>query len=836
MFERFTDQARSTVVISQEEAQKLGHEYIGTEHLLLALSLNLDGTAGIALSAAGVDGTVIRKLIVEKVGEKKRNKTGFIPFGARAKKAMERSLREALQLGSSSIGTEHLLLGLLQDKDNSAVELLKECKVSVESVRKEIQNLLSEDQGETQSTRTETVGGRSGGKISGSEILDQFGSNLTAKAARGELEPLVGRDDTLERVMRILGRKTKNNPVLIGEPGVGKTAIAEGLAQKIVDGQVPSNIANKALYTLDMGGLVAGSRYRGDFEARLKKVLDEIRKRGDILLFVDEIHTMVGAGAAEGAIDAASILKPLLARGELQTIGATTTAEYRKNFEKDAALARRFSSVEVKEPSVGETINILRGLKESYEEHHNLHISEEALIAAAELSARYVNERYLPDKAIDLLDEACSKMSMKALSKGEEVLGLEAEMHKAETALSKARINRDTEKQAHIEKEMVQLGEAISEAKLRWEEALQALDPVIGQDEVAEVLENWTGISAGKMQTSEKQRLLKLEDELHRRIVGQHDAVVKVSKAVRRGRAGLKDPKRPVGSFIFLGPSGVGKTELARTLAEELYGDEHAFIQLDMSEYMEKHNVSRLIGSPPGYVGYNEGGQLTEAVRRRPSSVILFDEIEKAHPDVFNTLLQILEEGQLTDAQGHKVNFKNTVIIMTSNLGSDQIGKPETGFSIGGSSEEEANIRNAANTALRNHFRVEFLNRVDEIVVFDSLKLSEVEEIVELLLKDTVELLLKDDIDLSLTDRARAKLARSGYDKSMGARPLRREIQRQIEDVLSEKLISEEINGGMIVVVDWNETDKTYEFVSTAKLQVGISLEDEETVSTTPEE
>ncbi|MFM7270643.1 MAG: ATP-dependent Clp protease ATP-binding subunit, partial [Actinomycetes bacterium] len=726
--------------------------------------------------------------------------SGHIPFTPRAKKVLELSLREALQLGHNYIGTEHILLGLIREGEGVAAQVLVKLGADLSRVRQQVIQLLS---GYAGGKEAAPAGGASGeAQPSGSLVLDQFGRNLTQLARDKKLDPVIGREQEIERVMQVLSRRTKNNPVLIGEPGVGKTAVVEGLAADIVEGRVPETLVDKQLYTLDLGALVAGSRYRGDFEERLKKVLKEIRTRGDIILFIDEIHTLVGAGAAEGAIDAASILKPMLARGELQTIGATTLDEYRKHLEKDAALERRFQPIKVEEPSVAHTIEILKGLRERYEQHHRVTITDQAIVAAANLADRYISDRHLPDKAIDLIDEAGSRLRIRRMQAPPDYRELEDEIAKVRKEKEAAIEAQQFETAASLrdrEKELL-AQRAAKEVEFRAEGV--DLFNEVNEESIAEVLALWTGIPVYKLTEEETAKLLRMEDELHKRIIGQEQAVVAVSKAIRRTRAGLKDPKRPSGSFIFLGPSGVGKTELAKTLAEFLFGDESALIQLDMSEYMEKHTVSRLIGSPPGYVGYDEGGQLTEAVRRKPFSVVLFDEVEKAHPDVFNSLLQILEDGRLTDSQGRTVDFKNTVIIMTSNLGTSDLRKTGVGFAKADDAVTYERMKSKVTEELKRHFRPEFLNRIDEVIVFGELSRDEVHSIVDLLIKRVQMQLQGQGITLDLTDAARDLLTAKGYDPTLGARPLRRAIQRLVEDPLSEKLLWKEIHGGEAILVD----------------------------------
>ena len=810
MFERFTDRARRVVVLAQEEARLLNHNYIGTEHILLGLIHEGEGVAAKALESLGISLEAVRSQVEELIGQGGSSPSGHIPFTPRAKKVLELSLREALQLGHNYIGTEHILLGLIREGEGVAAQVLVKLGADLSRVRQQVIQLLSGYSGSgAPSGEKAGVTSRGGGgdSASGSLVLDQFGNNLTKAAREKKLDPVIGRQRETERVMQVLSRRTKNNPVLIGESGVGKTAIVEGLAQMIANDEVPETIAGKQVYTLDLGALVAGSRYRGDFEERLKKVLKEIKTRGDIVLFIDEIHTLVGAGAAEGAIDAASILKPMLARGELQTIGATTLDEYRKHFEKDAALERRFQPIRVDEPTVAHTIEILKGIRERYETHHRVTITDQALVAAANLADRYITDRHLPDKAIDLIDEAGSRLRIKRMHTPEDLRELESSLNEIVLRKKAAVESQDFEEAGRLrdqEKELLTKKEA-KESEIR-SSGVDLFDEV-DEEAIAEVLSVWTGIPVYKLTEEETQKLLHMEDELHKRVIGQEDAIKAVSQAIRRTRAGLKDPKRPSGSFVFLGPSGVGKTELAKTLAEFLFGDEDALIALDMSEYMEKHTVSRLVGSPPGYVGYDEGGQLTEAVRRRPFSVVLFDEVEKAHPDVFNTLLQILEEGRLTDAQGRTVDFRNTVLIMTSNLGTADLRKANLGFAKADEAVSYERMKNKVQDALKAHFKPEFLNRIDDTIVFHELTVSEVTRIVDLMIRRISTQLAGQGLGLELTDAAKEFLAREGYDPTMGARPLRRAIQRLVEDPLSERLLNKEFTAGEIIVVDIDQAD-----------------------------
>ena len=812
MFERFTDRARRVVVLAQEEARYLNHNYIGTEHILLGLLNEGEGIAAQALESLDIDLTSVRDEVVKIIGQGQQSPSGHIPFTPRAKKVLELSLREALQLGHNYIGTEHILLGLIREGEGVAAQVLQQLGAELQKVRQTVIQLLSGPGGsEEQQPKAAASGGREAGST-GSTVLDQFGRNLTQSARDGNLDPVIGRTREIERVMQILSRRTKNNPVLIGEPGVGKTAIVEGLAQRIVNGEVPENLDGKNLYTLDLGALVAGSRYRGDFEERLKKVLKEIKSRGDIVLFIDEIHTLVGAGAAEGAIDAASILKPMLARGELQTVGATTLEEYRKYLEKDSALERRFQPVQVEEPSLTDTIDILMGLKDRYEEHHSVRFTDQAIVSAANLADRYLADRFLPDKAIDLIDEAGSRMRIHRKSDVPEILELDGKLAGVRRDKSDAVAGENYEQAANLRDQERAL---LTERKQR-EADTDASGWVIDEEEIAEVLAQWTGIPVHRLTEEETARLVHMEDELHKRIIGQHDAIQAVSKAIRRTRAGLKDPRRPSGSFIFLGPSGVGKTETAKALTEFLFGQEDSLIQLDMSEYMEKHTVSRLVGSPPGYVGYDEGGQLTEAVRRKPFSVVLFDEIEKAHPDVFNTLLQILEEGRLTDAQGRTVDFKNTVIIMTSNLGTRDIHKKAVGFHVADDEVTYEHMKEKVTEELKKQFRPEFINRLDEIIVFHELTMEELKLIVDLMLERVREQLASQHLDLVLTDDAKEFLGTRGYDPELGARPLRRAIQRLLEDPLSERVLLGEFKAGTTIFVGFDSENEelTFEGIS----------------------
>ncbi|MCQ4616635.1 ATP-dependent Clp protease ATP-binding subunit [Corynebacterium sp. CCUG 18816] len=825
MFERFTDRARRVIVLAQEEARELNHNFMGTEHILLGLIKEGEGVAAKALESMGINLDDVRSEVIEIIGHGTQPVTDQIPFTPRAKKVLELSLREGLQMGHKYIGTEFLLLGLIREGDGVAAQVLIKLGADLPRVRQQVIQLLSGyEGGEAQNPETPQGGGpgfagagqgpgimggpRPGqqGERSNSLVLDQFGRNLTAAAREGKLDPVVGRDKEIERIMQVLSRRTKNNPVLIGEPGVGKTAVVEGLALDIANGNVPETLKDKQVYSLDLGSLVAGSRYRGDFEERLKKVLKEINQRGDIILFIDEIHTLVGAGAAEGAIDAASLLKPKLARGELQTIGATTLDEYRKHIEKDAALERRFQPVQVDEPSVEDTVTILRGLRDRYEAHHRVSYTDDALKAAATLADRYINDRFLPDKAVDLLDEAGARMRIKRMTAPSELREVDERIADVRREKEAAIDAQDFEKAAGLRDTERKLGEERKEKEKKWRSDDLEEIAEVGEDQIADVLAHWTGIPVFKLTESESSRLLNMESELHKRIIGQDEAVRALSRSIRRTRAGLKDPKRPSGSFIFAGPSGVGKTELSKALAEFLFGDEDSLIQVDMGEFHDRFTASRLFGAPPGYVGYEEGGQLTEKVRRKPFSVVLFDEIEKAHKEIYNTLLQVLEEGHVTDGQGRMVDFKNTVLIFTSNLGTGDISKP-VGLGFTGNTATDADaqyerMKNKVHDELKKHFRPEFLNRIDEIVVFRQLTQEEIVQMVDLLISRVDTNLAAQDMGIELTEKAKNLLAIRGFDPVLGARPLRRTIQREIEDLLSEKILFGEIGAGEIITVD----------------------------------
>ena len=805
MFERFTDRARRVIVLAQEEARSLQHNYIGTEHLLLGLIREGEGVAAKALASKGVELEATRKQVIEMIGKGNASSNGHIPFTSHAKQVLELSLREALQLGHSYIGTEHILLGLIREGEGVGTQVLIKMEVNLGELRSATIDMIRGNAGGDDKGELANAGGVADKtNKSGSAILDQFGRNLTAEAAAGKLDPVIGRTQEIERVMVVLSRRTKNNPVLIGEPGVGKTAVVEGLAEKINAGDVPETLKGKQVYSLDLGSMVAGSRYRGDFEERLKKVLKEIKTRGDIVLFIDEIHTIVGAGSADGALGASDMLKPMLARGELQTIGATTTDEYRKYIEKDAALERRFQPIQVHEPTIAETIEILKGLRERYENHHRVTITDSAIQAAAELSSRYIQDRRLPDKAIDLIDEAGARLRIKRLTMPPELKELEAKVAKLSAEKEQAVKDQDFEKAADMRDDLEKLQTELKNRQKAWHEGETDAKMVVDEDVIAEVVSSTTGIPVVKLTQAESKKLLNMEAELHKRIIGQDEAVSALARSIRRTRVGLKDPKRPAGSFIFAGPTGVGKTELAKTLAEFLFDDEDALIRVDMSEFSEKYAASRLFGAPPGYIGYEEGGELTEKVRRKPFSVVLFDEIEKAHPDIFNSLLQVLDDGHLTDGQGRKVDFKNTIIILTTNLGTRDIAKAaNTGFNLGTNTESSyQRMKEQVSSELKQQFRPEFLNRLDDIIVFKQLTKSEVRQIVDLDVKKLDDRLFDRHMSLDLTDEAKDLLAQKGFDPLLGARPLRRVIQRDIEDAISEKILMGELTDGEHVKVD----------------------------------
>ena len=807
MFERFTEKAIKVIMLAQEEARRLGHNFVGTEQILLGLIGEGTGVAAKVLKSMGVNLKDARIEVEKIIGRGSGFVAVEIPFTPRAKRVLELSLEEARQLGHNYIGTEHLLLGLIREGEGVAARVLENLGVDLSKVRTQVIRML----GETAEVAAGSSGSQGRNKT---PTLDEFGSNLTQMAGEGKLDPVVGRQKEIERVIQILGRRTKNNPVLIGEPGVGKTAIAEGLAQRIANKDIPDILEEKRVVTLDIGLLVAGTKYRGEFEERLKKIMDEIRQAGNVILVIDEVHTLIGAGAAEGAIDAANILKPALARGELQCIGATTLDEYRKHIERDAALERRFQPVQVGEPSVEETIEILYGLRERYEQHHKLKILDEALEAAAKLSDRYISDRYLPDKAIDLIDEAGSRVRLINSQLPPAAKELDKELREILKQKDDAVRSQDFDQAGELRDREMEIKEQIRNiASNKKNEAEGGEDsPFVDEEEIAHIVASWTGVPVNKITESESEKLMHMEDTLHQRIIGQEDAVKATSRAIRRARVGLKNPNRPIASFIFSGPTGVGKTELTKALATYFFGSEDAMIRLDMSEYMERHTVSKLIGSPPGYVGYNEGGQLTEAVRRRPYTVVLFDEIEKAHPDIFNMLLQILEDGRLTDAKGRTVDFKNTLLILTSNIGSKVIEKGGGGLGFEFADDQaEAKynrIRSLVNEELKSYFRPEFLNRLDEIIVFRQLNKDEVKEISEILLKEVFQRLTEKEITLEVTEKFKERLVDEGYNPAYGARPLRRAIMRLLEDVLAEEILSGRLGEGDTAVVDIDEENK----------------------------
>ena len=802
MVYKFTNRAEKAIELAAETAAELGHNYIGTEHLLCGLVKEGSGLAYKVLASQGVTEEKIINMIEELIGRGEplyEVPEGYTP---RTKRVFEISFMEAKKLNNNYIGTEHILLGIMKEGDSVASRIIVDLGVDIQRLFSELLKILTDE-----NASGGQPSAKKGQNYNQTPTLNQYGKDLTNEAIEGKLDPIIGRENEIERIIQILSRRTKNNPCLIGEPGVGKTAVVEALAEKIIEGEVPENLKNKRVVSLDVSSMVAGAKYRGDFEDRLKKCLQEIKKSGNVILFIDEIHTIVGAGAAEGAIDAANILKPLLARAEIQVIGATTLNEYRKYIEKDAALERRFQPINVGEPTVEETILILKGIRDKYEAHHKVKISDEAIKAAVELSSRYINDRYLPDKAIDLMDEAASKVKLASLTAPKEVKKIEEKINEIIKEKEDAINTQDFEKAAKLRDKEQKEKEKLEKVKLEWEQKNQIKDISVTEENIAEVVSGWTGVPVVKLTEAESQRLKNLEGELHKRVIGQDEAVVAVSKAIRRGRVGLKDPKRPIGSFIFLGPTGVGKTETCKALAECLFGNENAMIRIDMSEYMEKHTVAKLIGSPPGYVGFEEGGQLTEKVRRKPYAVILFDEIEKAHPDVFNILLQILEDGRLTDSQGRVVDFKNTVIIMTSNVGARSIVEQK---SIGFNSEESKaknyeQIKSNVMSELKKEFRPEFLNRIDEIIVFKQLEEKEIEQIVDLMIKSSIERLKDREITVEVTDELKKHIAKKGFDQAYGARPLRRAIQNLIEDKLAEEILDGNIKDGDKVTLTYEE-------------------------------
>lgn len=796
-FGRFTERAQRALVYAQEEAKNMGHNYVGTEHLLLGLLREGEGLASQVLRSLGITPEKVRSQVISLVGNGNYNFNEGFGYTPRTKRIMELSFYEARNLGHNYVGTEHLLLALMREGEGVAARILKDAGIDLQKVREQVIEKINEEQSKGgQTTRK---------RKSNTPVLDQFGRDLTNMAQEGKLDPVIGREKEIERVIQILSRRTKNNPVLIGEPGVGKTAVVEGLAQRIVEGNIPELLRDKRIVALDLSGMVAGAKYRGEFEERLKTVMNEVKESGNTILFIDEMHTIVGAGAAEGAIDASNILKPALARGEIQTIGATTLDEYRKYVEKDAALERRFQPVMVGEPSIEEAIQILHGLRDRYEAHHKVRITDEALKAAVILSDRYISDRYLPDKAIDLIDEAASRVRLQAFTAPPDLKKLEEELENVRKEKEEAVMNQNYEKAAEMRDKEKDIKNQIEQEKEKWKNKNATGTEEVDEEDIAHIVSSWTGIPVKKLTEEESERLLRLEEILHERVIGQDEAISAVARAIRRARAGLKDPKRPIGSFIFLGPTGVGKTELSKALAEALFDDEDAMIRIDMSEYMERHAVSRLVGSPPGYVGYEEGGQLTEQVRRKPYSVILLDEIEKAHPDVFNVLLQILEDGRLTDAQGRTVDFKNTVIIMTSNVGAHTIRKQKTvGFAVSGSeaNSEYEKMKENILEELKRTFRPEFINRIDEIIVFHALEDEHLKQIADLMLQSVIKRLEQKEIYVEVTDAAKEHMTREGFDPLYGARPLRRAIQRALEDNLSEEIIAGRIAAGDKVLVD----------------------------------
>ncbi|MGF3106168.1 ATP-dependent protease ATP-binding subunit ClpC [Rossellomorea sp. DUT-2] len=799
MFGRFTERAQKVLALAQEEAIRLAHSNIGTEHILLGLVREGEGIAAKALTALGLSPEKIQKEVEGLIG-KGTEKSQTIHYTPRAKKVIELSMDEARKLGHSYVGTEHILLGLIREGEGVAARVLGNLGVSLNKARQQVLQLL----GSNDSSNHQGAGNAN----ANTPTLDSLARDLTAIAREGSLDPVIGRSKEIQRVIEVLSRRTKNNPVLIGEPGVGKTAIAEGLAQQIIANEVPEILRDKRVMTLDMGTVVAGTKYRGEFEDRLKKVMDEIRQAGNIILFIDELHTLIGAGGAEGAIDASNILKPSLARGELQCIGATTLDEYRKYIEKDAALERRFQPIQVNEPTAEESIQILKGLRDRYEAHHRVSITDEAIDAAVKFSDRYISDRFLPDKAIDLIDEAGSKVRLRSYTTPPNLKELEAKLEEIRKEKDAAVQSQEFEKAASLRDSEQKLREELEETKNTWKEKQGQENTEVTVEDIAKVVSNWTGVPVSKLAQTETDRLLKLEEILHSRVIGQSEAVVAVSKAVRRARAGLKDPKRPIGSFIFLGPTGVGKTELARALAESMFGDEDAMIRIDMSEYMEKHSTSRLVGSPPGYVGYEEGGQLTEKVRRKPYSVVLLDEIEKAHPDVFNILLQVLEDGRLTDSKGRTVDFRNTVLIMTSNVGAQSLKSNKyVGFNIQDGKQDYKDMKGKVMEELKRAFRPEFLNRIDEIIVFHSLEKDHLKEIVTLMSNQLTNRLKEQDIHLELSAAAKEKIADEGFDPEYGARPLRRAIQKHVEDKLSEELLRGKVLTGQNILIDVEDSE-----------------------------
>ncbi|MBQ7032124.1 MAG: ATP-dependent Clp protease ATP-binding subunit [Clostridia bacterium] len=803
--ERFTAKAKKALQLAQEAAGELGHNYLGSEHLLLGLIREGSGVAASRLSEAGITEDAVIHSLSEMLDTYPGKAVQFMGFTPRTKKILELSYAESARHGEQYIGTEHILMAILREGSNVAMTILGELGIQPQA----LYNTLSQEDSKSPSMPSAGQGKAGNHTQKGNTktpTLDQFGRDLTQMARESKFDPVIGRNKEIERVVQILSRRTKNNPCLIGEPGVGKTAVAEGLAQRIVAGNIPEILKDKRVFTLDLSSMIAGAKYRGEFEERLKKAMDEIQSAGNVILFIDEMHTLIGAGAAEGAIDASNILKPSLARGEMQVIGATTLNEYRKYVEKDAALERRFQPVTVGEPTIDETITILKGIRDKYEAHHGVKITDSALEAAAKLSSRYITDRFLPDKAIDLMDEAASRTRLTTLTAPQELKDLEAQLNVVKAEKDEAIKNQEFEKAANLRDKEKELSDLLTAERENWQKSNAIRTDTVTDEEIASIISDWTGIPVKRLAEEEGERLKNMEDILHRRVIGQNEAVSAAARAIRRGRVGLKDPKRPIGSFIFLGPTGVGKTELSKAIAEAIFGDEDAIIRVDMSEYMEKHTVSRLVGSPPGYVGYDEGGQLTEKVRRKPYSVVLFDEIEKAHPDVFNILLQILEDGILTDAQGRRVDFRNTIIIMTSNVGARQITeRKQLGF---GSAEEQAktnyeNIKGNVMGELKKAFRPEFLNRIDDIIVFHPLLQEDIEKIASLMLDTLKKRLLQNEITATFTDATISALAKEGFDPVYGARPLRRAIQSKLEDLFAEEMLDGKISAGDNVTVDY---------------------------------
>ncbi|NLY39038.1 MAG: ATP-dependent Clp protease ATP-binding subunit [Firmicutes bacterium] len=804
MFGRFTERAQQVLVLAQEEAKRLNHNFIGTEHLLLGLVREGSGVAARALQNMGVDLNKVRQQVERITPKGEKILAQSISYTPRAKRVVELAIEESQNLGHNYVGTEHIMLGLLREGEGIAAQVLSNLQVDLKRARKEVLQLLGGGEGAPPSGSEEKRGPQT-------PTVDAFGRDLTRLAREGKLDPVIGRDKEIERLIQVLSRRTKNNPCLIGEPGVGKTAIAEGLAQRIVEGNVPEILRDKRLVTIELAAVVAGTKYRGEFEERLRKLMQELREAGNVMVFIDELHTLIGAGAAEGAIDASNILKPALSRGELQCIGATTLDEYRKHIEKDPALERRFQPIMVGEPTREESLAILKGLRDRYEAHHKVKIADEALETAVQLSDRYITDRFLPDKAIDLIDEAASRVRIRNYTAPPDLKEMEEKLHSLRSEKEAAVRNQEFELAAKLRDQEHKFKEELDELKREWEQKLSTADQaMVTADDVAYIVSSWTGIPVKKLAEGESERLLKLEEILHERVIGQDEAVSAVSRAIRRARSGLKDPKRPVGSFIFLGPTGVGKTELARALAEALFGDERAVIRLDMSEYMEKHTAARLIGAPPGYVGYEEGGQLTEKVRRKPYSVILFDEMEKAHPDVFNVLLQILEDGRLTDGKGRTVDFRNTVVIMTSNVGATYLRKSTLGFGVSSEEAGYEQMKERVLDELRRTFRPEFLNRVDDIIVFHALNEGHISQIVEIMLAELNRRIAEFSLKLDVSEAAKAQLVKEGYDPSFGARPLRRVIQKRLEDAISEEMLQGKIRPGEMVYVDFVEGQFTF--------------------------